>query len=146
MQKIDEYIYVGPLPKTKDWKYLQELNFKYVVNLMQEPHNEKFVNQHGISVIHVPVKNYTSPSMSQIEGILDFIELNPNKKILIHCFAGLGRTGTVIACHLIKQKGMKADEAIQHIRNLRPGSVETRAQELMIQNFYEAFSTKTSKV
>jgi atypical dual specificity phosphatase len=137
LTKIDDNVFAGPMPKTKDWKLFQELGIKYVVNLMLEPHNENFVNEHDVRVLHVPVKNYTSPSMAQIEGILDFIEQHPNQKVLIHCWAGLGRTGTVIACYLIKHKGMTANEAIQHIRSLRPGSVETKDQEMTILTFSE---------
>ena len=45
--QIDENIFASRLPRTSEWKCLQELEIKYVINLMMEPHNEKFVNEHG---------------------------------------------------------------------------------------------------
>ena len=47
----------------------------------------------------------------------------------IHCAHGKGRTGTVLACYLIKHHNMTAAEAVSKIRMLRPGSIETSEQE-----------------
>jgi atypical dual specificity phosphatase len=41
--------------------------------------------------------------------------------------AGLGRTGTMLACYFVK-KGMPAPAAISHVRRIRPGSIETPEQ------------------
>ncbi|NXG55965.1 DUS23 phosphatase, partial [Hemiprocne comata] len=42
---------------------------------------------------------------------------------------GHGRTGTMLACYLVKAEKMSAGDAIREIRQLRPGSIETREQE-----------------
>ena len=54
----------------------------------------------------------------------------------VHCGAGMGRTGTFLAAYLVSQ-GMTAHDAIAEVRRLRPGSIETPAQERAVAQ-YEA--------
>lgn len=56
-------------------------------------------------------------------------------KVAIHCHAGLGRTGVLIACYLIYSVRQRANEAIRFIRSKRPGSVQSRLHILTIQQF-----------
>lgn len=53
--------------------------------------------------------------------------LDADETIVVHCRAGLGRTGTVAAQILI-ERGMTPDEAIAEVRRARPGAIETAAQ------------------
>jgi ADP-ribosyl-[dinitrogen reductase] hydrolase len=57
-----------------------------------------------------------------------FDTLNHGHAVALHCWAGLGRAGTVAARILMEREGMSADEAIAYVRQARPGSIETAAQ------------------
>ncbi len=48
--------------------------------------------------------------------------------VLVHCKGGLGRAGT-IACRLLVDAGWTAEGALAAVRDVRPGAVETAAQE-----------------
>jgi ADP-ribosyl-[dinitrogen reductase] hydrolase len=48
-------------------------------------------------------------------------------RVLLHCAAGLGRTGS-IAAKLLSELGLTPDEAIQLVRQKRPGTIETAVQ------------------
>ncbi len=63
--------------------------------------------------------------------------------VAVHCIAGLGRTGTILACYLVGQ-GISAEEAITTIRKWRPGSIEISEQEAVIYE-YERFLLKDRK-
>ena len=47
---------------------------------------------------------------------------------MVHCHAGLGRTGFVICSYLVHEYRMSAHEAIHYIRAKRPGSVQMTKQ------------------
>ncbi|XP_044156924.1 protein tyrosine phosphatase domain-containing protein 1 isoform X1 [Bufo gargarizans] len=56
-------------------------------------------------------------------------------KVAIHCHAGLGRTGVLIACYLIYATRMTADQAILFVRAKRHNAIQTRVQLLCVREF-----------
>jgi atypical dual specificity phosphatase len=70
-----------------------------------------------------------APVQEQLERCVATIDraVSNNMGVAVHCGAGLGRTGVVLAAYLIR-KGASAREAIARIRKLRPGSIETSEQ------------------
>jgi protein-tyrosine phosphatase len=54
--------------------------------------------------------------------------LGRGERLFLHCYAGLGRTGTV-ASLILMNYGMSARDAIRAVRAARPGSIETMGQE-----------------
>ena len=50
------------------------------------------------------------------------------KRVLVHCHAGYGRTGIVIACYLIYKSNYQAEEAVKYLRNIRKKCVENKSQ------------------
>ena len=56
-------------------------------------------------------------------------------KVAVHCHAGLGRTGVLIACYLVYANRLRANEAVRLVRNKRPGSIQSRLHILCVQQF-----------
>jgi atypical dual specificity phosphatase len=57
---------------------------------------------------------------------------------MVHCAAGKGRTGSVLAAYLVKKQGVTAEEAIEKIRSMRPGSIQSVVQETAV-SMYEKY-------
>lgn len=100
-----------------------------LINLHERAHDPKWLETWGLSEVHLPVKNWAPPTAGQVAlAIASIDEAQAHGlRVAIHCGAGLGRAGTVAACYLV-HLGSTPREAIEHVRNLRPGSISALAQ------------------
>lgn len=81
-------------------------------------------------------KDYGEPSLSTLLDIVKVIAFALTEgKLAVHCHAGIGRTGVVLACYLVYTLRVKANDAIRYVRMKRPSAVQTRGQILIVQEF-----------
>lgn len=57
--------------------------------------------------------------------------LDAGERLAIHCWGGLGRSGSLAAA-LLTARGLPAPEAIAQVRRARPGAIETAGQEAWV--------------
>jgi protein-tyrosine phosphatase len=93
----------------------------------------------------MPIPDFDVPSRAQMVRILDEIDqaLMAQRKVYVHCLAGLGRTGTVVGCYLVRH-GLSGPDALKRIQVLRRDALgahdpspTTEAQRRMVQYWDE---------
>jgi hypothetical protein len=114
-----------------------------VLSLMEEPELASVgapvkvlaeeLKGHGVAWHHLPICDLGAPD-ERFETV--WVDLWPQLDLLfqnkgrafIHCYAGLGRTGTVAAL-ILMQYGQSARDALRLVRAARPGSIQSVEQE-----------------
>jgi atypical dual specificity phosphatase len=127
----------GPL--AEDLTFLDYQGIKAIISLTETPLEEDFVRKKGFSLLHVPIDDFTAPTISDAEKCVNFFERMTTVKdraVVVHCGAGCGRTGTILACCFVS-RGKTADEAIEAVRAIRPCSIETESQKALIYHYEE---------
>ena len=122
-------------PETEaELRGLKRVGIKAIISLTGTPLTPEPVKQLGFDYFHSPISG--APSPTQLSEITEFIEARnaESKPVLVHCGEGQGRTGTVLAAYLVS-KGATADEAIDKVREVRPGSIQNAEQENAIRLF-----------
>ena len=133
---IDGKLAGSAIPTSKDEiKWVQEQGVKSIVTIREEPLADEWIKD--VNYLHVMSNDMGVPEFDDLIHAVDFIHrrITNNEFVLVHCLAGLGRTGTVLACYLVKYQNMTADEATQKVREERPGSIQSYPQEEIIFRF-----------
>ena len=117
-----------------------------VVSLISLPEMKKLgvpdlpaqVVQHKLQWLQLVIEDFGTPDLNALESWQQIKEsilaaLARRETVLLHCAAGLGRTGMMAACLLVAC-GQTPAAAIAQVRAARPGTIETEAQAAFIQD------------
>jgi hypothetical protein len=120
---VDDGVYKGSAPRSDaDYRFLQSLQVKYIVDLQVLPFMSLFeqrkARRYGITVIPgIMNASPISPSEKHIDKILATLRDERYHPIYFHCRFGRDRTNIIAALYKIYFLGMSPQEAPQYLRN-----------------------------
>jgi atypical dual specificity phosphatase len=95
----------------------------------------EYIRVNSVDYLHLKVEDYGAPTLDELDATGGYIcrQIEHGKSVMVHCAAGKGRTGTILAAYLLKENpGLTSYQAIRRVRKLRPGSVQSETQEQAI--------------
>ncbi len=125
----------------KDISSYDEWGAKIVISLVETKELQQagaedlghLLKQRKIEWFHVPIQDCMPPSLNvraqwlDLKLLLKYHLRDKKERILLHCWAGVGRAG-MIAAKLLMQSGMATDDAIAHVRSVQPDAIDTAGQ------------------
>lgn len=98
------------------------------------------VERQGMTFVHQAIGDFSTPTVEQALDLVTLInrDLAAGAQVVTHCFAGLGRAGTIAACVLVTY-GHEAEVAVELVRRYRRGAIQTAEQVQFVVDFEAAF-------
>lgn len=137
---------VGEIPASmKEDETIAKLNgliqvkVNVVINLMEEDEknyeNKSFydyapyLNRHNVETHRIPIKDLSIPTIETMRKVLSIVQdsIRQKKVVYLHCWGGVGRTGTAVGCFLLNNSLASKDNVLETINYLkRTTSIDKR--------------------
>ncbi|MDZ7801884.1 MAG: cyclin-dependent kinase inhibitor 3 family protein [Trueperaceae bacterium] len=117
----------------------------YEHDLLEIPDLFPRAEAHSMRVRPFPIDDVSVPDARSADAFGQLIdelhaELEAGRTLTVHCRGGLGRSGLVAACLLVRA-GLDAATAVRRVRKHRPGAIETRGQEAYVGAYADWLTT-----
>lgn len=123
---VDSKVWRGSRPTREGYLALVERGVKTFVDLRAEAGLKpptKLLERKGARIVRIPMRDGQAPTDAQVERFLKVVERSRGR-VYVHCMAGVGRTGTMVAAYLVEMKEDSTFEALRHNLSVGPPSLE----------------------
>ena len=137
----DKELYGAEFPfELEDLIEIKEKGIKVIISLTEEIDriNDIVYLRENFEHHRIFIEDYHTPEKKQVEEFISIIERSRKEKkpVLVHCIAGCGRTGLMLAIAERFIYGTKSGKiAIEKIREIRPCAIENSEQESFVIDF-----------
>lgn len=140
---IDAKLAGSGMPTTiEEINWIKNQGVKSIVTMTEYGLPDSWVDE--VEYLHVPTEDLSAPDIEKIDSTVDYIaeRIKNGEPVMVHCAAGIGRTGTILASYLIKYQKMSAKDAIDKVREERPGSIQSTSQEIAVSSYEKYLKSK----
>lgn len=132
IQKITDNVFVAARLSGADMDKLDELNIQAILDVTAEFDGLDWSAQENtLSYLNIPVLDHTSPTREQLTSAINWItqQHQANRKVVVHCALGRGRSVLVVAAYLLSQNpSLSVTEALKDINTVRKTARLNRQQ------------------
>lgn len=123
---IDEQVWRGAAPTQASYVDLARLGATTVVDLRAEDDldvDEAALADLGLDLVHIPMRDGQIPNDDEVARFLSAVATSEGP-VFVHCGAGVGRAGTMVAAYRVLRHGEGADDAVRANLAVGPPSLE----------------------
>ena len=116
--QMDQRFYRGAQPRKDDFKDLEELDVKTVIDLRDDPkdYEKHAVEALGMRYINIPMDDRSYPRADQIDAFFKVVDDPQTGKFFVHCAGGRHRTGVVGAVYRFRHDGWDYERAYAEMK------------------------------
>jgi protein-tyrosine phosphatase len=136
---------IGSAPSARARRQLSRLGITRVVDLRAETHAADPWGD-DIAVTRLPIADGRAPDLDDLDAVVSAIDrwLSDGERVLVHCHAGIGRTGA-IACALLVARGHDLADSYRLVTERRPAVAPTQAQLEALMAYQRRIETRRAR-
>lgn len=126
-------------PIDHDLILLDRVGITHLITLTETDMDQDALQRHHLKNTHLPIFDRKAPSTPQMHMLLVRMQrlMDAGEVLAVHCKAGLGRTGLVLAAWMVRDGGLSVEAAVERLRKVHPGYIQSDEQ-LEFLHAYEA--------
>lgn len=111
--KVSEALWRGSRVDEADIAALAAKGFRGIVDLRRESNSDaESARIFGLAALRVPILDNDHPSIEQVKDFLAFVAKPEHQPVYVHCQAGKGRTGVMVAAYRMAVLGWTLEQAL----------------------------------